>query len=114
MLVYDISERKTFNKIRDYYCDKINELCKKDIPVILLGNKTDLNNKRQIDEKEGIDLAISHNYKFKETSCLKNENVAGAFETLIEMWNVEINDNNKNIEISKKPNEAGKSKGGCC
>ena len=114
MLVYDISEQKTFDKIRDYYCGKINDLCKKDIPVILLGNKADLNNKRKIKEEDGIELALSHNYKFKETSCLKNENVAGAFETLIEMWNVEVNEENKNFEITKQSNNTKKKSGGCC
>ena len=114
MLVYDISEQKSFDKIRDYYCDKIDELCKEDIPVILLGNKTDLNNQRKIKEEDGIELAKDNNYKFKETSCLKNENVAGAFESLIEMWNVEVNDDNKNFKNNLKINNTKKKSGGCC
>ena len=89
LLVYDISNRDSFLKIKDYYCDKIKELCNKDIPIILLGNKTDLEDKRKVPQEEGIALALAHNYKFKETSCMKNENVADAFESLIELWNVE-------------------------
>jgi small GTP-binding protein len=89
LLVYDITNRKSFDDIKNYYCDKIKELCKKDIPIILLGNKTDMEDERQIPQEEGIGLALSNNYKFKETSCLKNENVADAFEALIELWNVE-------------------------
>ena len=89
LLVYDITNRSSFDEIKNYYCDKIQELCKKDIPIILLGNKTDIEDERQIPQEEGIALALSHNYKFKETSCLKNENVADSFEALIELWNVE-------------------------
>jgi small GTP-binding protein len=89
LLVYDITNRKSFDDIINYYCDKIKELCEKNIPIILLGNKTDLEDKRQVSQEEGIELARSNKYIFKETSCVKNENVADAFEALIELWNVE-------------------------
>ena len=89
LLVYDISEKKSFDIIRDYYCPKIKQFCKKNIPIILLGNKTDKEQLRQIKTEEGIELAVKEKYRFKETSCLKNENVADAFEALIEMWNIE-------------------------
>jgi small GTP-binding protein len=94
LLVYDITRRETFDEIKDYYCDKIKDICKKDIPIILLGNKTDIEDKRKVPQEEGIALALSHNYKFKETSALKNENVADAFEALIELWNVDYQKNN--------------------
>ena len=29
LLVYDISDRKSFEQIKNYYCPKIEELCKK-------------------------------------------------------------------------------------
>lgn len=109
MLVYDISNQTSFDKIRNYYCQKIQELCKKDIPVILLGNKTDKENERKINQEEGIQLALSHNYKFKETSCKTNENVADSFEALIEMWNIEINDH-----INLGDNQNLNEKKGCC
>ena len=89
LLVYDISQKKTFEKIKDYYCEQMKNYCKKNIPVILLGNKTDLENERQVSQEEGIQLALKEKFKFKETSCIKNENVASAFEALIELWNIE-------------------------
>ena len=96
LLVYDITDKKSFEAIKNYYCKKIRELCKSKIPIILLGNKADRESERQIKIEEGIDLALKENFEFKETSCLKNENVADAFETLIEMWNIE-NQKGKNI-----------------
>ena len=89
LLVYDISNKQSFELIKKYYSPHIKELCKKDIPVILLGNKADLENERKVSLEEGVKLSKKENYTFKETSCLKNENVADAFETLIEMWNEE-------------------------
>ena len=86
LLVYDISNRESFEKIKDYYCPKIEEFCKKNIPIILLGNKADKENERQVSIEEGANLAVEYKFKFKETSCLKNENVADAFEDLIDEY----------------------------
>ena len=91
LLVYDISNHSSFDEINDYYCNEIKEICGDNIPIILLGNKTDLEDKRQVKQEEGVALAVSHNYKFMETSAKENENVADAFEALIELWNVEYN-----------------------
>ena len=90
LLVYSIDDKKSFEEIKSYYLKKIRDKCKKHIKVILLGNKTDLDKKREISTKEGNDLALKNGFIFMETSCLLNLNVAGAFETLIENTNIEI------------------------
>ena len=64
-----------------------------------MGNKADLDNEREVQIEEGAGLALEGNYKFKETSCRKNQNVAGAFEALIELWNME--NQGKNCEEIK-------------
>ena len=84
LLVYDITQRTTFKDLKNYYNKKIKELCIENIPVILLGNKTDLENEREVKPEEGANFALEHNYIFMETSCLEDNNVADAFETLIE------------------------------
>ena len=80
LLVYDISNKKSFEKIKNYYIEAINENCKKDIPIILLGNKADLENEREISKEEGMLLAKQEDYEFDECSCLKNINVASALK----------------------------------
>ena len=72
-MVYDISARKSFDEVKNYYCEKIKELCNPNIPIILLGNKTDKEEERQVEQNEGASLALSYNYIFKETSALKND-----------------------------------------
>ena len=89
LLVYDITNKESFDKIREYYCPKIKEFCKKNIPIILLGNKTDKESERKISMDDGVALSVEYKFKFCQTSCLKNENVANAFEALIELWNFE-------------------------
>ena len=93
LLVYDVSNRKTFEECT-YYVHEIKEKCKIDVKVILLGNKTDL--KRNVSSEEGAKFASKNKYMFMETSCLKNKNVADAFQTLIETTNIEAKKNNAN------------------
>ena len=109
LLVYDISKIKSFEKIRDFYVDKIKECCKENIPILLLGNKTDLEKNRQVTKDMGIELALKEKYEFKESSCMENTNVAGAFESLVENWNfkrhrIENIKNNDNSIFSYVPN----------
>ena len=85
LLVYDIINRKNFKECKDYYNKNLIEKCKKNIKVILLGNKTDLEDQRKVFSDEGAGLALENDYIFMETSCMKNTNVSNAFETLIEL-----------------------------
>ena len=117
LLVYDISSRKSFDECKNYYNINIKERCKKNVKVILLGNKTDLEEKREIKPEEGAGLSLENDYIFMETSCLKNENVASAFETLIEMTNIEAKrsqNNNKNPDNVKLKYQKTKKKACIC
>ncbi len=87
LLVYDISKRASFENVKNYYISQIKEKCKEDIVILLLGNKADKENEREVSIDEGINLASQEKYEFKESSCLQNINVAGAFEYLVEKWN---------------------------
>ena len=101
LLVFDISNKKSFNKINNYYVQKIKDNCKLGIPVILLGNKTDLNEKREVSQEEAINLSVNEEYIYKESSCLLNENVADTFETIIEMWNIQNKKMNQKTPIKR-------------
>ena len=116
LLVYDITRKSSFEEIKNYYNEQIKEKCKKDSKIILLGNKTDLEDQREVSSEEGAGFALLNNYIFMETSCLKNTNVANAFETLIELTNIEASKNKNNsmkIEMKKsfRLKKKGKKKG---
>ena len=113
LLVYDISRRQSFEECIDFYNKNIKEKCQKDIQVIVLGNKADLEDKRQVSSEEGAKFSEENNYLFMETSCLKNTNVADAFDTLIEITNIEAKKSGKkltkdNIKIKNIKNEKKK------
>ena len=104
LLVYDITRRNTFKECTDYYTPNIRQKCKKNIQIILLGNKTDLEDQREVKPEEGANFANENGFDFMETSCLQNKNVASAFEALIEMANKEAKKKikEKNIELTNK------------
>jgi hypothetical protein len=79
---------------------------------MVMGNKTDLEKERQVNPEEGAFFASDNDYNFIESSCLTNTNVGSAFETLIEMTNVEAKKKKKNNGVDL--NENNKKKGGCC
>ena len=113
LLIYDIADYKSFNECKNYYNEQLMKNCKKDIEVILLGNKSDLKEKRKVLPEEAAGFALENNYIFMETSCVKNENVASAFEALIELTNIEIKKNqykNKDEDKNKKKKKKKKKK----
>ena len=113
LLVYDISNRNSFEEIKNHYNLKIKENCKKYLKVILLGNKADLEEGRKIPSEEASKFAFENNYIFMESSCMTNTNVSNAFETLIEIANRESIENN--TKLSKEDfNEKKSSKKSRC
>ena len=48
LLVYDVTNKRSFEEIQNYYSQCIKEKCKENVKVILLGNKSDLEKKRVV------------------------------------------------------------------
>jgi len=82
-IAYDTTKYITFKNVKSWL-DGLKIHADKDIAVILVGNKTDLENLREVPTKEGKTFASKHNLAFIETSALANTNVDQAFETLLE------------------------------
>lgn len=53
------------------------------VVIILVGNKTDLKDAREISTEEGMALAEDQGLFFIETSALDSSNVAAAFQTVV-------------------------------
>ena len=99
LLVYDITDLKSFEKINNYYISELEKKGGNIRKIILLGNKSDLKDERKISSEEGSNLANRYGFVFMESSCKDNYNVSNAFETLIDMTNTELKNNNCQREI---------------
>ena len=75
ILVYDISNRKSFDRL-SYWLNEIQKNKKKDehISVLILGNKNDKYN-RVVSWDEANEFAMKHDCIFYETSAKENKNI---------------------------------------
>jgi Ras-related protein Rab-8A len=81
MLVYDITNEKSFDNIRNWIRN-IEEHATSDVEKMVLGNKCDMNDRRQVSKDKGASLAVEYSVKFMETSAKASINVEEAFITL--------------------------------
>ena len=84
LLVYDISDKNTFLNIENWMTN-IKEESSDTIPIILIGNKCDLDDQRKIQKEEGEQFANNNNLKFFETSCKDGDNVENCFIELTKL-----------------------------
>lgn len=80
-LVYDISDEKTFDNIKTWMRN-IEDNAAPDVEKMILANKCDRENKRQVSKEKGQSLAVRHGVKFYETSAQSGVNVEEAFMTM--------------------------------
>lgn len=80
ILVYDVTRKETYDKIKDWY-DEIKSNTK-EISMILVGNKIDLVEDREVSTEEGKELAEELNLSYIETSAKTGENIEDAFRML--------------------------------
>jgi len=81
VVVYDISNAKSFEKTRDWVNDVRAERGN-DVIIMLVGNKTDLNDKREVTTEQGEEEARKQGVKFVETSAKVGHNVQILFKTI--------------------------------
>ena len=101
LLVYDITNQNSFDSIKNKYIPTLQKKCNKNIRIILIGNKTDLNYDRVIKKEEGAKFAADNHFLFQETSCIDNDNVNKAFQSIIEGT---IFERKNNINLNKGEN----------
>nr|XP_043892353.1 ras-related protein Rab-8B isoform X1 [Solea senegalensis] len=81
MLVYDICNDKSFENIKNWIRN-IEEHASSDVEKMVLGNKCDMTDRRQVSKDRGEKLAIDYGVKFLETSAKSSINVEEAFYTM--------------------------------
>ncbi|KAJ6248981.1 ras-like protein rasd [Anaeramoeba flamelloides] len=83
LIVYAINSRNSFDEASSFreHITRVKDT--DDVPMVITGNKNDLENERQVSQGEGTDLAKSFNCPFIETSAKTRANVEEAFYNLV-------------------------------
>ena len=122
-IVYDITNESSFNNVEKWY-EHVQKEAGKNISIILVGNKCDLENERKITKEKGQEKAKNLKCAFFETSALSGVNISEIFEELTnniyettggikneDEFDIEIENVNKVVNLNK--NETTKKKK-CC
>lgn len=124
LLVYSITSRQSFEEITTFQQQILRVKDKDYFPMVVVGNKCDLESEREVTRQEGEALARSFGCKFIETSAKSRINVDKAFYDIVreirrynrEMQGYSTGSGTSNvggpsnkIEVSDNDSEAG-----CC
>merc|ERR1712070_818139 len=118
IVVYDTTDAQSFEAVKTWL-HEIDRYASENVNKLLVGNKSDLTNKRQVEKDSAQEFATSVNIPFLETSAKNASNVEEAFMTMA----CEIK---KRMASAPSATEGNKSKitvsgktesvksGGCC
>ena len=73
LLLFAINDKESFEAMKEKV-NRIKKNKKGDLPIVLVGNKCDLESKREVDKQIAIDYAKTIGANYYETSALTDEN----------------------------------------
>jgi len=82
LVVYDITKAATFRNVEKWLTE-LHEYADADIVIMLVGNKSDLKNQREVYTEDAKKFAEKNNLLFIETSALDGTNIQLAFQQAI-------------------------------
>ena len=112
LVVFDVTEKKSFESVSKWV-ECIDKFAKSNVLRFLVGNKTDLDDKRVVTTEEGKKLAESYGLKYYEISALKITGLLEMFEDVAKEY-VEIYEQKAYKNFQLKPIENTKKKRRCC
>ena len=105
LLMYDISKKETFTNI-DSWIDSIKQKKGMDFPIVLIGNKCDLDDEREVKKEEGLEKANKYHINFFECSNKEKINIDDPVICLLKQLFKYNNDQNlqkvDTIELNKE------------
>lgn len=119
LLMYDITSQDSFNAVQDW-ATQIKTYSWDNAQVVLIGNKLDLEEDRQVPAEDAQRLATELGFQFFEASAKDNINVKQVFDKLVDVICEKMNEtvngdvsplaNHKGAGLKDTPNS---NQGGC-
>ena len=122
-IVYDITRKNSFESVEKWVSD-VTAVADKNVTIVLIGNKSDLEDQRQVTKDQGEEKSSKLEIAFLETSAFSGENLDKAFEMMInevykkcheEMLaegDIDIVEGGQDINLNKKNDAVEQKK--CC
>ncbi|MHA1975666.1 MAG: Rab family GTPase [Candidatus Hodarchaeales archaeon] len=88
LIVYDITRRETFESL-EYWINDYRGVQGDEKPIAIIGNKTDLEEERQVSMEEGMSVAKSFNIPFYECSAKIGGDLIPEIYTTIVKYNID-------------------------
>ncbi|XP_067933548.1 ras-related protein Rap-1-like [Watersipora subatra] len=92
ILVYSITAQSTFNDLQDLRLQILRVKDTAEVPMVLVGNKCDLEDERVVGKDQGEGLANEWRVRFMETSAKSKTNVSEIFFELVRQINQKVPD----------------------
>lgn len=83
LVVFDISRLETFNNI-DRWIGELKTNADNEVSIILIGNKSDLEDLRQVSQDEAKSKAEQYDLAYIETSAFQSINIDKSFNMMLE------------------------------
>ena len=81
ILIYDVTNKNSFNNLENWI-KEIKNICSRNTPIFIVGNKIDDDKNRIITLEEGKNVAKEYDLLFSECSAKTGENIDFIFEEL--------------------------------
>ena len=118
LLTYSITDPKSFENVETWYKSISEDDGNNKLPIVLVGNKADLEDERNISKDVGIELAKKYGIEnhFYETSCKTGDNVEKAINDLVNQIYKKYGNkstNDTSVKIKKRDCKVKKKKKKC-
>ena len=82
ILVYDVTNQKSFNEMKDYWYEQVKQLRNKDIIIAIAANKSDLYEEKKVENEKGEAFAQEIGAIFVSTSAKNNTGIQELFSCI--------------------------------
>ena len=119
LLVFSICDHESFSHVEEWL-SSLEEGCLPNAVFLLVGNKVDLAENREVTEDEAKTLADRHGLDYIETSAKTSENVAEAFARVAQTIYNRAKTGSLDagtpppLATGLEPNDVNRNKKGCC
>ena len=121
VIVFDVTSQESFDNVKGWINSVKSNIGENVIPIIIVGNKIDMENLREISKEDGNKIASENGFKYFETSAKTGKGVDEAFKELVNQI-LDIQDKNDDEKVDERPsvkihkdnNKDNQKKKGCC